>query len=109
MGNNHKSSFTRLKEGWLAYNGAFTKEGKVLDVVEVHAYVQGHYFSWNPQYEGIPDEVFDETSNLYNKDIHEEPHYARGGYIHAEYVKIGIILLFVLLILWEIRNIIEVL
>lgn len=66
--------------------------GPLSSWAEAHAYEVGMRYSLDPRYEGIPEDVYDPDSDLYNKDVDKEGHYASTGYIHGEYSKYGMTL-----------------
>lgn len=78
---------TLLKK-WKSYNGLFTSEGNYIDTKEVHAFVNGMYFSVDPRYEGLPEKLWERQSPMYNGDVDDEGHYARGGYLFMEHVQL---------------------
>ncbi len=60
--------------------------GLLSSIKEWHSAGMGVYYSFS-YHAGIPEGVYDESSNRYNQDIVDEPHYAQYFYVAGEIVK----------------------
>lgn len=55
--------------------------GPLSSTKEWHAVQTGYYYGISPEYDQIPEEVFEEGTDLYHPDAAKEKHYAQQGYI----------------------------
>lgn len=82
------------------FDEKYTEEGQILPYyigpfstwAENHAFQIGVRYSLDPRYEGIPEDLYDSDSDMYNADVDKEGHYASQGYVAGEYSKYGLVL-----------------
>lgn len=55
---------------------------------EWHSFGVGFYYGSNETYDRVPEKVFDEDSDMYNKDVDAEAHYAQAiGYPAGDFYR----------------------
>jgi len=83
-----------------SFDEKYKEEGQILPYyigplstyAEWHANQVGLRYSLDPRYEGIPEDVYNPDSDIYNADVDKEGHYASQAYIAGEYSKYGMTL-----------------